>query len=397
MSRSLSFLSSLVFALALVGGASLHAQPTGSAPASAPASAGAPIPKPPSVDARSYILIDHHSGRVLAENRADDRVEPASLTKLMSAYAVFTALKEGRLKLDDPVTISERAWRAEGSRTFVQVGTQVPVEALIKGMIVQSGNDATIALAERIAGTDEAFAQLMNEYARRLGMKNTNFENSPGLPSSNHYTTARDMAILARAIIREFPEYYSWYSLREFTWNKITQHNRNGLLNRDPSVDGMKTGHTESAGYCLVTSANRDGMRLISVVMGSKSIRAREDASAALLNYGYTFYETVKVKSLGETVLQPRFWMSDEEIAPVGVQKDIYVTVARGEGSKLRTTATVNEPLIAPIEANQAVGELIVTSANDEVVARAPLVTLKAVPKGGLWTQIVDTVMLWFE
>ncbi len=282
-----------------------------------------PIPKAPDVNARAYILVDHFSGRVLAEDHADEREEPASLTKLMTSYAVFKALREKRLKLTDPITISEHAWRSEGSRTFVQVGSVVPAEVLIKGMIVQSGNDATIALAEKIGGTESAFAQLMNEYAKRLGMKATNFVNADGLPAADHYTTARDMAILANALIAEFPEYYPWYSLREYTWNNITQHNRNGLLLRDPTVDGMKTGHTDSAGFCLITSAKRDNMRLVSVVMGSSSIKAREDASSALLNYGYTFYETGKVKSAGEILLKPRVYKSTEEYVTLAVPRDI--------------------------------------------------------------------------
>src|ERR1700735_49455 len=242
------------------------------APAPGAAPAGNPIPQPPAVDARAYILLDHDSGRVLAEAHADDRMEPASLTKLMTSYAVFAALKEGRLKLTDMVTISEHAWRAEGSRTFVQVGTQIPAEVLIKGMLVQSGNDATIALAEKVGGTEPAFAQIMNAYAKRLGMKSTNFENSDGLPSPNHYTTARDMATLSRAVVRDFPQYYAWYGLREFTWNNITQHNRNGLLLRDPTVDGIKTGHTDTAGYCLITSAKPRGMRLPAVELGSPTL-----------------------------------------------------------------------------------------------------------------------------
>lgn len=361
------------------------------------ANAATPIPRPPSVPTRGYILMDFQSGRVLAEQLPDERMEPASLTKLMSAYGVFKALKAKSLKESDVVTISEHAWRAEGSRTFVQVGTQVPADVLIKGMIVQSGNDATIALAERVGGTEDGFVQLMNTYARQLGMKNTNFENSTGLPGAQHYSTARDMAILGRAIVREFPDYYKLYSVREFTWNKITQHNRNGLLSRDPTVDGMKTGHTESAGYCLVSSANRDGMRLISVVLGSKTVKQREDASAALLNYGYTFYETVKIKGRGDTVLTPRVFKSDEETAPIGTMQNIYITVARGEGTKLKTSAQVSEPLIAPLAANKPVGELTVTSSSGEVVARAPLVPLKSVPLGGFWTRMTDSVMLWFE
>jgi D-alanyl-D-alanine carboxypeptidase (penicillin-binding protein 5/6) len=369
-----------------------------SGPTRAAAPAPAPIPKAPDVNARSYILVDHFSGRVLAQDHADDREEPASLTKLMTCYAVFKALKENRLKLTDPITISEHAWRSEGSRTFVQVGSSVPAEVLIKGMIVQSGNDATIALAERIGGTEAAFAQLMNEYAKRLGMKSTNFVNSDGLPAPDHYTTARDMSILANALISEFPDYYQWYSLREYTWNNITQHNRNGLLLRDPTVDGMKTGHTDSAGFCLVTSAKRDGMRLISVVMGSSSIKAREDASAALLNYGYTFYETAKVKSAGEVLLKPRVYKSSEQYVTLAVPHDIVLTVGRGQIVNLKSTAHVlQEPLIAPLAANQPIGELTITDLSGEVVSRVPLTPGKAVPEAGLWTRATDSVRLWFN
>lgn len=363
----------------------------------AAARAATPIPAPPAIDARAYVLLDAHSGRVLAASNPDERMEPASLTKLMTAYAVFKALKEGRLKLDELVTISERAWRAEGSRTFVQVGTRVPVEVLVKGMIVQSGNDATIALAERVAGTEEAFAQLMNAYAKELGMRSSHFENSPGLPGANHYTSARDIAILSRAIIEEFPEYYRWYSEREFTWNNIRQHNRNGLLGRDPTVDGIKTGHTATAGYCLATSASRDGMRLISVVMGSKSWKGREDGSAALLNYGYTFYETVKVKGAGDTVLEPRVYKSASETGAVGPLQTIHVTVPRGQAASLQTSATVDAPLIAPLAAGQRVGELTVTDASGAIVARAPLVALREVAEGGLWTRVFDGIALWWQ
>jgi D-alanyl-D-alanine carboxypeptidase (penicillin-binding protein 5/6) len=358
----------------------------------------APIPKAPDVNARAYILVDHFSGRVLAQDHADDREEPASLTKLMTSYAVFKALKENRLKLTDPVTISEHAWRSEGSRTFVQVGSSVPAEVLIKGMIVQSGNDATIALAEKIGGTEAAFAQLMNEYAKRLGMKATNFVNSDGLPAADHYTTARDMAILANALITEFPDFYQWYSLREYTWNNITQHNRNGLLLRDPTVDGMKTGHTDSAGFCLVTSAKRDGMRLVSVVMGSASIKAREDASSALLNYGYTFYETAKVKSAGEVLLKPRVYKSAEEYVTLAVPRDIVLTVGRGQIASLKSTAHLfKEPLIAPLAANQPIGELTISDPAGEVVSRVPLMPGKTVPEAGLWTRATDSVRLWFN
>jgi D-alanyl-D-alanine carboxypeptidase (penicillin-binding protein 5/6) len=361
-----------------------------------PAFSTVPIPKAPAIDARAYVLMDYESGKVLGEEKADERMEPASLTKLMTAYAVFKALKENRLKLDEMVPISEHAWKAEGSRTFVQVGTTVPAEILIKGMIIQSGNDATIALAERVGGSEPAFAQLMNEYSKRLGMKNTHWEDASGLPNANHYTTARDMALMARALVAEFPEYYKYYSMKEFMWNNIKQQNRNGLLTRDPTVDGMKTGHTDSAGYCLVTSAKRGNMRLITVVLGTPSIKSREDGSAALLNYGYTFYETAKVKSRGEVIVKPHVYKSAEENPAIGILQDIVVVVGRGEAASLKTAATVTEPLIAPLPANKPVGQLTVTTQTGDVVAKVPLYPLKAVAEGGLWTRMVDSVKLWF-
>ena len=362
----------------------------------ATAHAAVPIPKPPAIDARALILIDHDSGRVLAEANADERMEPASLTKVMTGYIAFEALKEGRLTLTEEVPISEHAWRSEGSRSFVQVGTRIPVEVLLKGMIVQSGNDATIAIAERLGGTEAGFAQMMNAYAKKLGMTGTNYENSTGLPGANHYTTARDMATLARAVIRDYPEYYQWYSLREFVWNNIKQQNRNGLLARDPTVDGIKTGHTESAGYCLATSAKRDGMRLVSAVFGTKSMRAREDASAALLNYGFTFYETVKLKGAGETVLAPRLYKGEEENVAIGPRTDVYVTVGRGNAAQVTTAATANEPLVAPADPASAAGELVVSVGSD-VVSRVPLYPLKAVPEGGWWSRMIDGALLMWR
>jgi serine-type D-Ala-D-Ala carboxypeptidase (penicillin-binding protein 5/6) len=362
------------------------------------AQAAAPIPAPPAVNAHSWILVDHFSGKVLAQQNADERAEPASLTKLMTAYVVFAALREGRAKLTDMVTISEHAWRTQGSRTFVQVGTQVPLDILLKGMIVQSGNDATVALAERLGGTEAAFAQMMNEYAQRLGMKSSHFVNSDGLPSPEHYTTARDIATLSSALIREFPQYYPLFSVREFLWNNIRQGNRNTLLGKDPSVDGLKTGHTDTAGFCLASSANRNGMRLIAVVMGSPSEKAREEASAALLNYGYTFFETLRLKAAHETVLKPRVYKSAGEFAAVGVPYDVYATVARGQAGTLRTRALLNrEPLLAPLAAGQVVGELTVADASGAVIARVPLVPLAAVPQGGLWTRMVDSIALWLH
>jgi D-alanyl-D-alanine carboxypeptidase (penicillin-binding protein 5/6) len=362
------------------------------------AQAAMPIPRPPAVNAHSYLLVDHLSGRTLADYHADERAEPASLTKLMTAYVVFSALAEGRLKLADPVTVSEHAWRTGGSRSFVQVGMAVPVDILIKGMIVQSGNDAAIALAEKVGGTESAFAEMMNEYARRLGLKSSHFENADGLPSRNHYTTARDTVTLANALIRDFPQYYPLFALREFMWNNIRQENRNGLLGKDPSVDGLKTGHTDSAGFCLASSANRNGMRLVSVVMGAPSVRAREEASEALLNYGYNFFETVRVKAAGETVLKPRVYRSVAEFTAVGVPYDLYATVARGQAATLRTSARLtHEPLTAPLAGGTPVGELTVADAGGEVIARAPLTALAAVPEGGLLTRAVDTVELWFH
>src|SRR5690242_3094739 len=343
--------------------------------------AAVPIPKPPAIDGRAYVLVDYQSGRVLAADKADDRMEPASITKLMTGYIVFRAIREKRLSLTDPVTINEHAWRSEGSRTFAQVGTQLPVDVLIKGMIVQSGNNATIALAEKLGGTDDGFMQMMNSYAQELGLKNSHFDNSWGGPGPTHYMSAHDIAQLSLILIRDFPEEYKLYSLREFEWNGIKQQNRNGLLARDPSVDGIKTGHTETAGYCLASSAKRNGMRLISVVLGTQSFKAREDASAALLNYGFTFFETVKAKSATDVVLKPEVYKGEEDRVTLVPARDIYVTVGRGSAAQLKTTATVKEPVIAPIKAGQALGELTVTDGNT-VVARVPLVAKEAVPEG---------------
>jgi serine-type D-Ala-D-Ala carboxypeptidase (penicillin-binding protein 5/6) len=361
------------------------------------ASAATPIPTPPAVTARAYLLEDYQTGRVLASDHADDRMEPASLTKLMTAYIVFTELHGARLKLTDPVTISEHAWRSEGSRTFVQVGTQIPVDILIKGMIVQSGNDATVALAERVAGTEDAFVQVMNEYARRLGMAHTHYMNADGLPNPNHYTTARDLALLAHHLISDFPDFYPLFSLHEFSWNNIKQPNRNGLLGADPTVDGLKTGHTDSAGYCLVTSSLRNGMRLISVVLGSGSIKDREQASATLLGYGYSFYQTVKVKDRGDVLAAPRVFLSASTTAPVGIAQDVILTVGRDQAAALKTTTTLDNKLFAPLAAGAKVGSFTVATPDGAVVATVPIVALQAVRAGGLWTRMTDHISLWFK
>jgi D-alanyl-D-alanine carboxypeptidase (penicillin-binding protein 5/6) len=389
--------------------AAAPATPAAATPAAAPAPAASTtpvatppggnspiVPNAPEVDARAYILIDYTSGQILTSRDPDARMEPASLTKLMTCYAIFRALKTGTLKLQEMVTISEHAWRAEGSRTFVQVGSQVPAEVLIKGMIVQSGNDASIALAEKVGGTEQAFVQLMNEYAKRLGMANTHFDDSTGLPTPTHYTTARDLSVLATALVRDFPEYYPWFSVREFIWNNIKQQNRNGLLDRDSSVDGLKTGHTDSAGYCLVTSAKRQDMRLIAVVLNSPSIKGREDASAALLNFGFTFYQTVTVKQHGVVVLKPRVYKAADQYFSIGTASDVILVVPRGLAGSIETSATAQRKLIAPLTTTTQVGELQVV-VNGKPAKSVPLYPLSDVPAGGIWSRLSDTVLLWFQ
>jgi D-alanyl-D-alanine carboxypeptidase (penicillin-binding protein 5/6) len=360
----------------------------------APAAAPTSIPTAPQVDARAYIVVDYRTDKILAAKDAVARMEPASLTKLMTAYIVFQELSAGKLKLDEPVMVSEHAWRSEGSRTFIELGKPVSIQDLILGMIVQSGNDATIALAERIAGTEETFAQIMNANAKRLGMVGSHFENSSGLPSPQHYTTSRDLSLLANAIIREYPQYYKWFSVREFEHNGIKQQNRNGLLEKDSTVDGLKTGHTDSAGYCLVTSALRDGMRLVSVVMGSTSMKSRENASAALLNYGFTFYDTKLVVKGGAVLATARVWKGQFPSVDLGIKDDLYITLPRGE-TGVRTAADVQPRLIAPLALDAAVGTLHV-SAGTQTLATLPLHPLKNVPAGGWWRRLIDTIRLWF-
>jgi D-alanyl-D-alanine carboxypeptidase (penicillin-binding protein 5/6) len=354
------------------------------------------VPPAPAVEAKSWILMDQATGRRLAGQNEDLRVEPASVTKVMTAYVAFRALAEGRLRLQEPITISEKAWRAEGSRTFLQVGDKVPAEVLLQGMIVQSGNDAAIALAERLAGSEDVFAQLMTQQAKALGMKNSSFANATGLPDPALYTTARDIAILARALIREFPQYYRWYSQKEFVWNNIRQGNRNGLLYQDPTVDGIKTGHTDSAGYCLVSSAERNGTRMISAVFGTESPKIREQASAGILNYGFAFYETVTLRKAGEMVLQPRVYKGTEQYVSIAPQGNVAVTVVRGGAAKLRVSTNLSEPLVAPLKAGQQVGELRVQD-GDAVIRRIPLIVSKDLPAGGVWARVRDTAAMWMR
>jgi serine-type D-Ala-D-Ala carboxypeptidase (penicillin-binding protein 5/6) len=353
------------------------------------------IPTPPQVDARAYIVIDYRTDKILAAKDAVARMEPASLTKLMTAYIVFQELAAGKLKLDEQVMVSEHAWRSEGSRTFIELGKPVSVQDLILGMIVQSGNDATIALAERIAGTEETFAQLMNSNAKRLGMVGSHFEDSSGLPSPQHYTTARDLSLLASAIIREYPQYYKWFSVREFEHNGIKQQNRNGLLEKDPTVDGLKTGHTDSAGFCLVTSSLRDGMRLVSVVMGSTNIKGRENASAALLNYGFTFYDTKLAVKGGAVLASAHVWKAQSPTVDLGIKDDLYITLPRGEADSIKTAADVPPRLIAPLALDANLGTLRVFAGN-QTLATLPLHPLKEVAAGGWWRRLIDTIRLWF-
>jgi D-alanyl-D-alanine carboxypeptidase (penicillin-binding protein 5/6) len=355
-----------------------------------------PVPPPPSLEATSWVLVDQQSGQMLAGHRANDRVEPASITKLMTAYAVFHALKEGKFKLDTEVPISEHAWRSEGSRTYLDLNSRVPVEVLIQGMIVQSGNDATIALAEAIAGTEDTFAALMNQYAERLGMRQSHFQNATGLPGTNHQMSAADIARLTRAIIDEFPQYYRWYSQLEFTWNNITQPNRNGLLRRDPSVDGVKTGMTDAAGYCLVSSAKREGTRLIAVVTGTKSMKAREDASLALLNYGFNFFETRTLKKARTELAVHRIYKAPNGRAAVGLAEDLWVTLPRGQADRVEYKIELAPRLFAPLSKSDRVGVLRAL-VDGKVVAEAPLRPIADVPRGNIFRRIWDTILSWFD
>ncbi|RME34438.1 MAG: D-alanyl-D-alanine carboxypeptidase [Gammaproteobacteria bacterium] len=354
------------------------------------------VPPPPPINARAYVLTDFHTGKVLAGSHADERMEPASITKVMTAYVVAEELKAGHVRPDDPVPVSEKAWRMEGSRMFIEVGDTVPLKTLLEGMIVQSGNDASVALAEYVAGSEEAFAALMNQAAQRLGMTNSHFANSTGLPDPEHYTTAHDIARLSAALIRDHPEIYGLFSVREMTWNGIRQHNRNRLLWRDPSVDGIKTGHTSSAGYCLAASAERNGMRLISVVFGTESEKARERATQALLNYGFRFFETRRLYDAGQEIGRAPVWMGVEEEVPFGLQEELWLTLGRGDFQRLKATVELQDPLLAPVAQGQTIGRLKL-AVEQEVVGDHPLAALKSVEEGGLWKKARDQVRLWLR
>ncbi|MEX2353852.1 MAG: D-alanyl-D-alanine carboxypeptidase family protein, partial [Gammaproteobacteria bacterium] len=348
------------------------------------------------INASAYLLMDFNSGRILAEKDIDKRVEPASLTKMMTAYVVTEEIEEGSINLTDLVMVSEKAWRMEGSRMFIEVNKEVTVEDLLKGVIIQSGNDASVALAEYIAGTEEVFAAIMNQYAQQLGMDNTNFTNSTGLPDDNHYTTARDLAVLANAMIRDHPDTYAWHAIKEFTHNDITQPNRNLLLWRDDSVDGIKTGHTEAAGYCLVVSAVRDDMRLISVVMGTDGMEARARASSALLGYGFRFFETHKLFSNHEIIETAKVWKGETDILNLGVNEDVWVTVPRGRYRQLETVTDIEPRIIAPVAVDSVMGNVKVLL-GDELVAERQLVSLQAIEEGGIIDRLMDEIRMFFQ
>jgi D-alanyl-D-alanine carboxypeptidase (penicillin-binding protein 5/6) len=355
---------------------------------------GMPTPAAPSLGANSYILVDFNSGRVLVEKNPDTPVEPASITKVMTSYVVFMELQEGNIKLEDLVEVSEKAWRTGGSRMFIEPGMEVTLEQLIKGMVVQSGNDASVALAEHLAGTEQAFADLMNHYARQLGMVNSNFMNSTGLPHEDHYTTARDVAVLSTRLIADFPDFYRWYSEKEYSFNNIRQHNRNNLLWRDPAVDGLKTGHTEAAGYCLAASAKRDGMRLVSVVLGSGSESSRVSESQSLLNYGFRFFETVQLYKAGQELAQGKVWKGEEEQVRLGIQDELFVTIPRGRYDDLDAQVEMRPELIAPIAEGEEVGRITIILEDEEISGRG-LIALEPVTEAGIFGRTWDGLSMW--
>ncbi len=382
----------VVFALSLPLAALAQRPPT---PTPAPPK-GLPMPAAPTLGANSYILLDYNSGHVLVESNPDMRVEPASLTKVMTSYVVFTELAGGNIKLDDLVNVSEIAWRTGGSRMFIEPLMEVTVEQLLKGMVIQSGNDASVALAEHLAGSEDAFAGLMNHYAQQMGMTNSNFMNATGLPHEDHYTTARDVALLSVALIADFPGYYRWYSEKEYSFNNIRQHNRNNLLWRDPAVDGLKTGHTQAAGYCLAASAKRDGMRLVSVVLGSNSESSRVSESQTLLNYGFRFYETVQLYKAGQELAQGKVWKGEGEQIRLGIENELFVTIPRGRYDDLDAQVEMLPELIAPIAEGTEVGQIFIRLEDKEITSRA-LIALESINEAGFFGRTWDSMSMWFD
>ncbi|HLV76692.1 MAG TPA: D-alanyl-D-alanine carboxypeptidase family protein [Marinobacter sp.] len=353
------------------------------------------IPSPPAIGASSWVLMDPLSGRVIMEHNSHERLPPASLTKMMTAYIVERELDEGRISMADMVPISVNAWRTEGSRTFVREGTMVSVEDLLRGVIIQSGNDASVALAEFVAGSEDAFVDIMNQQALLLGMENTHFRNATGLPAPDHYSTAFDMAVLARAIIQDYPENYPLYAEKHFTYNNIRQPNRNALLWRDESVDGLKTGHTDEAGYCLVASAKRGETRLIASVMGTASTEARAQEVQKMLNYGFRYYETERLFRAGQELVQATVWGGEADQVSVGMPEDVYVTIPRGARNKLESTVDLDSVIKAPIKVGDELGRIQVVL-DGEMIVDEPVLALVEVPEGGLFKRLWDAVRLFF-
>lgn len=353
------------------------------------------IPAPPQIAGSSYVLMEPKSGHVIMENNSSERLPPASLTKMMTAYIVERELDEGRIAMGDMVPISVTAWQTGGSRTFVREGTSVSVEDLLRGVVIQSGNDASVALAEFVAGSEGAFVDIMNQQAELLGMTNTNFENATGLPSSNHYSTAHDLALLAQATINDYPETYPIYAEKQFTFNNIRQPNRNSLLWRDNSVDGLKTGHTEEAGYCLVASAKRDDTRFIAVVMGAQSAESRSQEVQKMLNYGFRYYQSERLFSAGQELIQSPVWGGAANTLPVGVLEDVYVTISRGARNQLESVIDLDSVVKAPVSAGDELGRIKV-SFQGEVLVDQPVLALVDVPEGGFFKRIWDAVKLFF-
>lgn len=350
----------------------------------------------PTLAAKSWVLADHGTGQVLASSDPDARIEPASLTKLMTAYLTFSALKAGTITPEQTVPVSEKAWRMEGSRMFIEPLKPVTVQELIQGVIVQSGNDACVALSELIAGSEEAFAALMNREAKRLGMNNTNFTNSSGLPDPQLYTTARDLALLASAIIRDFPEYYGLYSMKEYTYNGIKQPNRNRLLWLDATVDGMKTGHTAAAGYCLVSTAERGPRRLVSVVLGAASDNVRAQESLKLLNFGFQFFDTVKLYSADQSLSQFRVWKGEANEVSAGFTSDFVMSLPKGQADKIEATLESLQPVLAPLQKGQQIGTLKL-NLDGKLLGEYPVVALQDVPVAGFFGRLWDALMLWIK
>lgn len=353
------------------------------------------IPSPPAIAASSYLLMDPKSGTILMEENSHERLPPASLTKMMTAYIVERELDEGRISMSDMVPVSVNAWKTGGSRTFIQEGTQVPVEDLLKGVIIQSGNDASVALAEFVAGSEDAFVDIMNQQAQLLGMKDTHFENATGLPAKDHYSTAYDLALLAQAIINDYPESYGLYAEKHFTYNNIRQPNRNSLLWRDDSVDGLKTGHTEEAGYCLVASAKKRDTRFIAVVMGTDSTAARAREIQKMLNYGFRYYTTEKLFSQGQELVSSRVWGGLQNDVSIGVTDDVYVTIPQGARQNLESSVDLDSVIRAPVSAGDELGRVTVLYDGKTIVDQ-PVVALSEVPEGGLFKRLWDAIKLFF-